>query len=399
MNSRRSFTTLFNLLYIFVRVVWPPFQIYYLKADGAGRTLTVLTILVVLLNLGELRRQKKAFATPAFRCWVVLLLYSMLNSFAKGFYTEFGLLIYFNDNFFYPIILLIVAMLEFQKDKRRCMKAIWIALAVYFIIGLPFMGRNFDERTLVEGLGNLYPLHAVAFLMVSSIMLVEGRIKRGAFIALAFVITMVILMSGTRKAFGAEIIILLGVFLNYGKKKTLGYYFRLIILGIVMLIFLRFSMSHSAVGQRFEEKAEDEIAVQLVGNERVNDILVSLLDDRATQYANGLELFHRHFLTGIGLNNYMYVADSDMRLHTEYMVQLCENGIIGFVLLILFYVFLRNALKKAKKRTGSNVINIVFYGLLVILFLNLTCWTYNQNYVMILYAIILSYANSKAELS
>lgn len=393
MNPRRSFVTLFNLLYIFVRIVWPPFQIYYLRTDAAGRTILALTIIVVLLNINELQRYKKAFATPAFRCWMALLCYSMLNSLVKGFYSENGALKFFSVNYILPIVFLAIAMLELYKDKQRGLKAIWLALLVYFILGLPFMGRNLDERSVVEGLGNLFPLHAVALLFVSAVRLVEGRLKTRLFIVLAFFITIAILISGTRKAFGAEIIILLGVILNNRRQKDVWFYFKIILLGIVMLTFIRYSLSHSTVGQRTEEEFDKDRKAQLVENRYVNNILVKLLGDRAIQYEMGLELFHRHVLTGIGLTNFKVVARFDMRLHSEYMVQLCENGLIGFILLVLYYVRIWKALKKAKKRTTPKVINMVSYGLFVILFLNFTAWTYNQNCVMIIYAIIHIYTN------
>lgn len=397
MNPRRSFITLFNLLYIFVRIVWPPFQIYYLRADGAGRTVLTLTILVVLLNLVELQRYKKAFTTPAFKCWITLLCYSIFNSLVKGFDSENGVFSFFNYNYILPIVFLTITLLELSKDKQRAMKVIWIALVAYFILGLPFMERNLDERAVIEGLGNMFPLHSIALLFVSAVLFIEGRIKTWHFVILAFFITIAILISGTRKAFGAEIIILLGVILNNRRRKDVWFYIKMILLGFVLLVFVRFSLSHSTVGQRMEEGEEIDYKVQLAENQHVNDFLIKLLGDRSIQYELGLELFHQHFMTGIGLNNFKTAGKIDLRLHSEYMVQICENGLIGFILLVLYYIRIGKALKKAKKRTTSKVVNMVSYGLFVILFLNFTAWTYCQNYAMIVYAILLTYASQRPE--
>lgn len=395
MKPRKSYTSLFNLFYIIVCIIWPPFQLYILHADGAGRTIIFLSVLAVLLNWKALGKRKRVFATPAFRCWVVLLCYSMLNAFVKGFYAENGTFGFLKVNFFHPILFLVIAMLELHKDRRTGLKVIWVALGIYLLIGLPSLVVNRDDRLMVEGLGNLYPLHAVAFLFVSAVLLVEGRIKMWVFVGLTIAVSAVILMSGTRKAFGAEFIILLGVVLNYGKKKNLWAWIRIILLGGVLLAGVRFAMNHSTVGQRFAEGEEKNYNVQLVGNQHVNDVLMTILGDRAIQYEIGLELFSQHFLTGIGLTNFMNMSRTEFRLHSEYMVQLCENGIIGFVLLILFYVYTISALQKSKKRMKSKVINMVLFGLLAILFLNLTAWTYCQNYVMIVYAMALTYAYSK----
>ena len=150
-------------------------------------------------------------------------------------------------------------------------------------------------------------------------------------------------------------------------------------------------------------------------------------------------------------------SGGELVLHSEYMVQLCENGMIGFVLLMLFYVLLFVALRKNGKRIasgkrenkkqvasgrkgkknvskrngkqvamesdgkqivlGSGVETIalgknrkqivlrkigihdnerskgmVLFGLIAILFLNLTGWSYNQKYAMVFYAIFFATA-------
>lgn len=397
MTNRRSFLTLYNLFYIFICIVWNPFQIYYLKVDGAGYTIVMLSLFVIIINLDEFRRQKTAFAIPAFRCWVILMCYSMLNSYLKGFHAYFGILNFLNSNYFYPFILLVITMMELHKNKQRCLKALWISLTVYLVIGLPFLGIDYGGRAMVGGIGNLYPLHAVAYLFVTAILFVGGRIKTWAFVAITLFVSFIILASGTRKAFGAEVIIILGVILNHSKRRNLWFYVRLVLLGVVMLLAVRFSMQHSLMGLRLEDGTEKTRNVQLFSNQRINDIVVTLLDDRSIQYEKGLELFHEHVFTGIGVTNFMDKANSQYRLHSEYMVQLCENGLIGFILLMVFYVRIIIALVKARQRTKSIVVNIMFYGLAAVMFIDFTCWTYNQNFVMIIYAILLIYANPKSE--
>ena len=66
-----------TLFYIFISIIWPPFQTYLLKVDGAGRTILMLSVLVILLNLHDLWNQKKIYFSYAFLCWVVLFCYSM----------------------------------------------------------------------------------------------------------------------------------------------------------------------------------------------------------------------------------------------------------------------------------------------------------------------------------
>jgi hypothetical protein len=378
-------------------IIWNPFQVLFFKVDGAGYTIVLLSVFVIIINLDEFRRQKTAFATKAFRCWVILLCYSMINVYFKGFHAYFGVFGFFKSNFFNPFILLVIIMMEMHKNKQRCLKALWIALTVYLIIGFAFLGRDYGGRAMVGGIGNLYPLHAVAYMFVTAILYVGGKFKTWFFVVIAVIISLIILGSGTRKAFGVEVIIIVGVILNHSKRKNLWFYVRLALLGVVMLLLLRVSLKYSMVGMRLEEGAETIRNVHLVSNQRISNVLVTLLDDRASQYEKSLDLFRQHFFTGIGVTNYMDRANSQYRLHSEYMVQLCENGIVGFILLIVFYVRILIALKKAKERTKSIVVNMMFYGLAAVMFLDFTCWTYNQNFVMIIYAILLIYANPKSE--
>lgn len=383
----------YNLFYIFMAIIWQPFQIYILKVDGAGRTILILSILVILMNLLEFWKQKKFYLSWAFLCWVVLFCYSMANAFSKGFYAEFGTLEFLRKHFFDSFVLLIIMMLELKRDKRASLVVIWIALGVYLLICLPFFNINEDNRFSAEEIGNLFPLHAVCFLFVTSVLFIENKINRTFFWVLVAGISALILLSGTRKAFGAEIILLLGVILNNGKKRNLWSWIRIGLFGIVLVIGVNYVINHTALGDRILN-IDDDFYVQLVENQKINDFLMTLLGDRAWQYETAIELYHEHFWTGIGLTNFMDMSGRELVLHSEYMVQLCENGIIGFVLLILFYILLIIGLAKNRRSNNSNknCVSLSLFGLIAILFLNLTGWSYNQKYVMVFYAIFYTYA-------
>lgn len=80
----------YNLFYLFACLIWPPFRLYILKADGAGRIILILSIIAILLNLTEFWKNKKLYVKPAFLCWSLLLCYSIWNVFTKGFSTEYS---------------------------------------------------------------------------------------------------------------------------------------------------------------------------------------------------------------------------------------------------------------------------------------------------------------------
>lgn len=376
----------YNYFYIFFCIIWPPFQVFFLRVDTAGRTIFILSALAVFFNLNGFVRERKVFQSSAFFFWILLLCYSMFNSLYKGFSSEDGFIVFFRHRYFDPFLLLIIMMLELKKDKIACLRLIRKALFVYLILGLPFFGINDEGRIGVVVLGNMYPLHSVSLLFVSSVLFLEKEIKKSSYIMTVVFVSLIIIITGTRKAFGAEAIILLGVILNIGKKRTVGAWVKTIVLGFVLIIGINAVMNKTLLGERFTEELNTDYYVQFVDNQVINNLIMKFLGDRAVQYEAAFMLFNEHFWTGIGLTNFKELSGGDFVLHSEYMVQLCENGFIGFVLLILFYIRLFALIKYRKQKKGSA--RLALFGLITILFLNFTGWTYCMNYIMVIYAII-----------
>lgn len=390
----------YNRFYIFLFIIWSPLHRYVLHFDAAGRTVVFLSVLAVLLNLSEFWKLRKTLFSPALICWSVLLCYSLINATIKGFSSDGGVFHFYKVNFLEPFIFLVITTLELYKDKQKTLKVIWNALGIYILMGLPFMVRSSHDRVMAEGLGNMYPLKTVVFFFVTSILYVERKIKTMPFIILVLFVSLLILLSGTRKAFGAELILLIGLVLYAGGKRSLWRWTRVALTGGMLLVGVRIALDNSRVGERLVEGLDEETAlawseydIQLINNQAANDLLIQLLDDRAIQYALGLDLFRIHPWTGIGLTNFIEESGYPYRLHTEYMVQLCENGIVGFALLIFFYVLMIKSLRKRDGAKRPRVVGMALFGLIAILFINITAWTYNADYAMITYAIIFAYAN------
>ena len=130
----------------------------------------------------------------------------------------------------------------------------------------------------------------------------------------------------------------------------------------------------------------------MVKNEKLNDFLMIALGDRAIQYVGGFEVFREHPVFGIGIGNYMTYTKTDYRLHTEYMVQLCENGLVGFILLLLFYISVFRGRKRIRAY-DRNFYILLCFGLLAVLFIDFTSWTYDMNYIMSIYGVMIGCSN------
>lgn len=389
----RQFIKSYNYFYIFICIIWHPLQSLYLGIDGAGRSILMLSVLAIIFNINGFRCEKKIYKNSAFFFWVLLLFYSMLNSFFKGFNAKDGFITFYRQNYWDPFILLIITMLELRKDGRACLKLIRGALIVYLVLCLPFFGFLMDfDRFGVEAERNLFPLHAICLLFVSSIIFLEKESSLFSFVTIAVFVTLIMLLTGSRKAFGAEVIIFLGVILNNGKKRSVDSWIRIGIFSIILVLGVRNIMNNSLVGDRINEEMDKEYYVHFVDNQVINGYIMKFLGDRAIQYESAIALFHGHFWTGIGLTNFIIMSDIDLVLHSEYMVQLCENGFIGFILLMLFYYNLLALIRHRPQKKGSA--GMTLFGLISVLFINFTSWTYCMNYAMVLYAITLVYASS-----
>lgn len=399
MKASLSYRSLYNLFFLFVSIVWSPIQIYYLHIDGAARTLAFMEIVAVMLNVGAVKSNKDVFRSSAFICWTILCIFTFINSIIHGLplqYTQYGAWAFFRQNIISPFIFLCVSIIELKNNKYKCLNVVLLAQMIFLIIGAIHTNTTLSQfdRGLNEELGNMLPLTAVSSVFVAGVLFSERKLKLGWFaIGLIIVFAVyLIIVSVTRKAFGAVIIIVVGIMLGRSRKLNVRTGIMNIIIGIILYIGVQYTLNHTYMGERIVEST-DSVDVPLSSNPTVNNILMSVLGDRAEHYYLGRELFYQHPVLGIGLLNFSSVASSSHRLHTEYMVQLCENGIIGFSLLVLYYfVLLKGLLQKRKEK-----INIWIYlsGLLYVLFINLTAWTFDMKYIMITYAIVITRIYSK----
>ena len=382
----------FNLFYLFISIIWPPLQMYHLGVDSGGYTILALSIIALVWNSPAFWRQEHVMRSPAFLCWMALLAFSIVNSFMKGFVSEWGSLVFYKNNYIVPFIFLFVLVVELDWDFDKCLKTLLLALFTYILLCLGDMGLDKDDRMVAEGLRNILPLHTTCFVFVGSMLLTRQRLPSIIFWCVVIIAVVITMLSGTRKALGAIVILLMGVAFSHdgGKEQNLWYYTRLALFLAILYIGLNYIMDNTMMGERLADTAE-ESKVEFVENETVNWFLNNLLGDRSIQYELGFGLFLLHPLTGIGITNFIPFSGFPCRLHTEYMTQLCENGIIGFSMLIFLYFLILKKLLSRQREYGENIIMVLF-GMFALLFINITVWTYNQNFGMIYYGILIAYA-------
>lgn len=394
MNSTRSFVSNYNLFFIFVSIIWAPVQIYFLQIDGASRTIFILGITAFLFNITSFRKNKDVFNSPAFICWTILVLYSIINSIKHGFVSQFGAFFFIRENFLDPYVFLVITIIELKNNKSKCLKVILFAQLIYLIIGASHISYVAGARNSNMELGNMLPLTAMCTVFVAGVLLSDNNLNGHwlSFVAIVLLAFYIIMLSAARKAFGGVVIVLLGVVLSRNIKLNLKTLLLLLASAAILYIGIQYLLADTMMGQRLAESSE-QFDIPLSSNPIVNSFLMTLLGDRSVQYYAALEIFIQHPITGIGTLNFLYTSDVGYRLHTEYMVQLCENGLIGFILLMVYFFLLFKGLHQ-ERILGENVW-VYLFGLLTVVFLNLTTWTYNMNYIMTIYAIIIVTVYSK----
>lgn len=387
----------YNLFYLFFCVIWSPLQMVYLHIDGANRTLITITIITLLLNVSTIRKTK-LFKSSAFVCWFILVFYTFVNYFIRGVYVGGVAFSFFFINTLLPLVCLLILIIELKDNEIKCLKVFMIAQLIYVLIGATHISFVQFDRSGSEELGNALPTMASGLVFTTGLLLCKHHLKGGwwSFVLIVALAIYICVVTATRKAFGGVFIIVIGVLLGYYRKINIKTMLLLFIASIVVYVGVDWVIDNTYLGERILENS-DNLDYPLVSNPKINALLMKVLGDRSVQYYTGLQIYHEHPVFGIGLNNFSDVSQQSIRLHTEYIIHLCENGFVGFCLLMLYYFLLFKGLNN-KRKDGYNSF-IYLFGLLYVLFLNLTAWTYNSLLVMFIYANIICYISQPNEIS
>jgi O-antigen ligase len=382
---------LLNYIYLSFSILWEPIQIGFLNIDGKGRIMFLLTILVFLANivLDKYFVKKELISKPSL-FWGLWVLYSAINLQIQGYYGEISLVFYFILQLFKPFLIMIIVAKETRRNPVEIFKLLAIIFTVFAILSVTILGGESErfEGRFTGKLGNAGPLNALYIIFFASLLFVCKKIKWITFIPIVIFAFAVIALAATRKAFGAAIIVAITVVLS-----QIRFSFKNIATVAILSAGLyyggNYALENSSLGTRFVEGIED-------GTEKnTSDIeALSFLGDRARFYINGWELFKEHPITGVGLRNYNHNVKDLNVLHTEYMVQLAECGIIGTTLFLLFYLWLgKNIVKEWKKNINENrsVLWIIAGGFCAVLFINLTAWTYDQEQYFTAFGVMIGY--------
>ena len=385
----------FNIFYLCFMVLWPLLQGNFLNGfDGAGRIGWFMMIMAVFAN------GKSLYMVPKIMLiWGVWILYNIVLSRIKGF--DLGSVsfpIWAINSLIKPFITMLVAYNTFRMDSDRTIKSLFYCWLVFVAIGIvtmqghtrDVMGEDVTRQS--NEMGNTFINASIFLLMFAFYALNKGLIKINIFIVACLIEILAIVLSGSRKGMLSIFIIF---FMSYVGKKTdmsMKQFVRISFIAMIAYLVVQIIMTYTVAGLRIQAGLEEE--------EYADNWFLSKMGDRAFMYDYGWELFLENPLTGIGLQNFRWqnALGIELALHTEYMVQICECGIIGSVLFLIFYYGMAKRivllLISGANKQETFVLLATFTGFLMMSFF---AWTYSHIYFFLFFGFIYAvYDNNKS---
>lgn len=390
---RGTTINLLNYFYIGLTLLWQPLQNIIIRIDGKGRTLVLGTFVILFCNLSNNKFRDLLKTSPSI-FWLLLCVYAVINLFFCGYHNTSLPFFYFAVVYvFIPCIIMLVVAYEFQKDSYKIVKFLLLILIIYVTLGLlgDRTSNNADSQRMGGTLGNILALNSIFIILFAGILKSWKKMSLTKFVVLTVIAMLSPIFLATRKAFAAALIVLMSVFFSLfipNLKITFANLLKLILLISSMYLTATLILDYTYIGERFSNVAE--VASDFGAGD---NLFLQMMGDRAYFYIRGYEVFQDHMLTGIGLGNFQHLTDSYNVLHTEYMVQLCENGIVGTVLFVCFYLYiLVKLISMLKKKPQMNRITIIMLGaFLAIVFINFTAWTYSFPIYFSVFGVIIGY--------
>ena len=396
MNINLKTNSTLNIFYLVFLIVWQPIKMLTIQVDGKGRIPFVLTLLVLFYNLFFNPEVKKLMGKTPFVIWLIWIVYAFVNMMVKGYHVVSNSpLFYLVNNLFTPYLALTLACHEGVVNRKKLIRWLVFAFAFYCILGFFFMGRVHSEDDSSMTLGNMLAIYG-SFLVFLLIAARNEKVMSGfTFTTLVGLVLLMIITAATRKAFGIAVILVAFYGLSMVSLKP-KYIIFVIVLAIGIFVGIEYVMDNTYLGERLTNMSEQaERSLEYAPDNK----FLQFVGDRAPHYVLGWEIFKQHPVTGVGLYNFMYKSGFYERLHTDYMVQFTENGLIGIFLFALYYFWYIKNLNKMRRVSENKSKAIIGLGWIVaVLFLGLTAWTYDMSAAFICSGVVASFVYSRDEI-
>lgn len=374
----------FNTLYIVFITLWGLVNSELLgDIDGAGRILFGMNVLALLINAPKIKRLP--IVTLIYFIWIV---YVIINTSVKGFEVSDPMM-WCLRRLLTPLVTMMVTYNLCIEKFEKTISVFYYLMIAFVVLGSFFITRyeNYDGAIRVGNkLGNDYANHGVQLAFFTSLMFALKKIKFNNVLLVYIFLAVMLVLLASRKSFSCYMIFVMFTIIGAYSRSKKGNILFWLIPCLLLFIIVESIVSYTQLGLRFSYLAQSD--------DYNDDLFLQLMGDRAIQYVESWDMFISSPLTGIGLlkftvNNSFFEG---LPLHSEYMVQLAECGIIGTALFCMFYfMIIKNNIFTIKHATDSFVSIMIFAGTLSVIILNFTAWTYTSSFVFEYFAITCAY--------
>ena len=319
---------------VFMLIIWDALK-NYLKLHAAG---TQLMFLVPVIAIALLDPRNRDIISDSLKkplsIWFLWIIYSLFNTFVISDLSILGKSPLVLGSAIIISFLLVLFICSKYLDTARLTNLLIIAYFVRLLLSIVFdsgwftgatsrFGEEFNANTIAIGALFIIVLIAIKKTQFS---------KNSTFdIILVVISVLTIIATGSRKNLLSLLILAityLYVFRSRNLLKNVARY--LFFTAIVGLVFM-WILNNTFIGERTIGLYERTIYA------REQNTPERMFDNRARYYVEGWALFKKHPINGVGLTNFQHYDSFSRSLHSEYMAQLTEGGVIGAFLFFLFY--------------------------------------------------------------
>lgn len=313
----------------------------YLQIPARNTIVSLLFLVVFIVYWGKSRLFRKLSTSFPLMIWLLLTLFHCVNALAKHV-PEVNVLDILHGLKIYSCICIFYywGIVDFKSTIKILVSCFICYLCISFVVcdfGGDELGGRMTGAIYATALGQSAAI--TCFYIVYHSLIKRMSIgKTFLYFLLPFV---VIILTQSRNAMAMMGIAVFAYIWVYVRGKNASK--RILVLsliGVVSLLIAYNIFIHSDFANRIIEVSDKHELSYQYRTYGTGTFFDDIVGDRLIYYVLGFQLFLLSPITGVGMWNYKYVVDGIYPLHTEYMVHLCEGGIIAATLWLLFWIYI-----------------------------------------------------------
>lgn len=259
------------------------------------------------------------------------------------------------------------AEIDLERTIKFLYKCFCVYLIVVFVLCGGFNGGRLSGVVYATQIGQT----AAVATFFGACLAFFKRQSSTRFISYMIIPFIVALFAQSRNSMAMMALIVIGYFAADSFRKGMRVFRVLKICFILLLGMVVFALIayNSPLYQRALSKKEESANSYYMKKNSSGTVFDLIVGDRLVYYVEGWKFFLSSPVTGIGMWGFREKYGGDYPLHSEYMVHLCEGGLIAFSLWLLFLCCCVKNIYRIKFERGyrllllSGMVQFLFCGI------------------------------------